>query len=99
MAFELEFTEEAIQDIREASKWYDSIKSGLGDDFLLSLEASVNHIQRNPLQYQIRYGKVRRVLLQRFPYQVIFVVNEQLIGVLGVIHTNRDPNAWQKRLK
>lgn len=38
-------------DATEAAKWYEDAKEGLGYEFLLVLEAKINTIQRNPLQF------------------------------------------------
>lgn len=99
MSYTLEFTEEARLDIQETVDWYDSRREGLGDEFLLSLEATVSNLQRNPFHYPLRYDQVRRILLRRFPYQVVFVMKEQTIGVPGVLHTRRDPTIWKKMAK
>lgn len=93
----LEFSEEARLDIQETIDWYDSRRMGLGKEFLLSLDNAINNLQVNPFQYPCQYNEVRRILLKRFPYQVIFVVNNQNIGVLGVLHTSRNPTIWKKR--
>ncbi|WP_158855837.1 type II toxin-antitoxin system RelE/ParE family toxin [Lunatibacter salilacus] len=95
----LEFSEEARLDIQETIDWYDSRKMGLGKEFLLSLDETINNLQNNPFQYPYQHNEVRRILLKRFPYQVMFVVANQNIGVLGVIHTSRNPTIWKKRAK
>jgi len=69
MKFNLEIGEYARLDIKEAIEWYNFKRKGLGDEFLLSLEASVSQLQRDPLLYAAQYGQIRRLLLKRFPYQ------------------------------
>jgi plasmid stabilization system protein ParE len=39
----------------------------------------------------------RRALLKRFPYAVYFAVDNEIIVVLAVFHTSRDPESWRRR--
>jgi toxin ParE1/3/4 len=43
-------------------------------------------------------GRLRRVLLQRFPYAVYYKVYATGISVVGVIHGRRHPNTWLRRV-
>ena len=42
---------------------------------------------------------VRRVLLRRFPYKVIYRLVKEKIVVEAVMHTRREPEAWKSRLE
>jgi hypothetical protein len=41
---------------------------------------------------------VRRLLVDRFPYALVFVESETEIRVLAVAHTRRRPGYWRSRL-
>ncbi len=87
----------AEQDIKDAAHWYNERNEGLGNDFLLALEAALNVIQRNPNQYQFIYKEVKRAFTTRFPYGIYFITHGNVIYVLGVVHTSRNPRLWRKR--
>ena len=89
---------EAESDIKEAYLWYEGRRPGLGEEFILSLEAAFSAIQRQPELYQIVYEQVRRELIKRFPYGVFYVYENEEIVVLAVFHIRRDPKMWQKRV-
>lgn len=95
----LEITKEAKLDIEEAWLWYEEIRTGLGEDFLLSLEATLNQLKRQPLLYEIKYKEVRVCLLKRFPYKVIYFLDNDKIIVLAVFHGHRNPETWKDRVK
>jgi len=42
-------------------------------------------------------GKLRRALVQRFPFGVFYVLTERHIVVVAVLHAARDPRLWGKR--
>ena len=89
---------EAEQDLSEAYNWYENQLPGLGEDFILRVEASFYSIRYDPQAYPIIYKKVRRKLVRRFPYGVYFVIDQTKISVLAVMHASRHPKHWRNRI-
>jgi hypothetical protein len=42
MIYQLELTQEARLDVEDAWYWYESKRTGLGEEFLISLKAAIN---------------------------------------------------------
>ncbi|MDP2334885.1 MAG: type II toxin-antitoxin system RelE/ParE family toxin [Bacteroidota bacterium] len=84
-------------DAMNAANWYNSRRDGLGNEFLLALEAKFYTLRRNPLQYLCIYKNIRRALTERFPYGVFFIIENEVVYVLAIIHTSRSPKIWKKR--
>jgi plasmid stabilization system protein ParE len=84
-------------DATDAFDWYADKREGLGDEFLLALDAAFNAIQRNPYHYQIVYKNVRRALTARFPYGLFFIIEDSIVYVLAIQHTSRSPKIWKDR--
>jgi plasmid stabilization system protein ParE len=97
MTYELDIRSEAEEDLAEAFAWYEAQVSGLGLDFLLSVDAVFNSILRSPFLYPIVYRTVRRALTRRFPYQILYVVEEKRAVVLAVFHAKRNPRRFHER--
>ena len=97
MDYNLTVRKEAETDIAEAFDYYESCRKNLGHDFLLAVEASLNKIQRNPLLYKEIHRQIRRVFINRFPYRIYFVMIENTLVVIGVIHARKNPLHWKKR--
>ena len=87
----------AEEDAKDAANWYNEKREGLGNEFLLALEAALNAIQRNPNHYQVVYKGLKRALTVRFPYGIFFTVEGDTIYVLAIVHTSRSPKVWKKR--
>lgn len=87
----------AQADIREAALWYESRRPGLGSEFTLRIDALVERIAQNPLQFPEIGSGVRRALFQRFPYALYFVVAACPV-VIAVLHQHRHPDTWKERL-
>jgi plasmid stabilization system protein ParE len=86
----------AKADIRRASLWLESARSGLGSEFLVSVDQAVEKIGRNPLTFRKVKGENRRVNLERFDYALFYRVEGQAIVVAGV-HGRRDPKYLKER--
>lgn len=89
---------EAEQDLNQAYQWYESQRKGLGDDFLLCVEGGLARLTRNPELYQKIHGNIRRILIDRFPFSIFFILNEQHIAILAVLHARRNPTTWKGRI-
>ena len=88
---------EAEGEIVDAFDWYGSRVPGLGADFLLSVDAIMNAILRNPQHYPRVHRIVRRALMRRFPYEVFFVEDDERVVVVSVFHAKRNPKRWRRR--
>lgn len=87
----IRFSVEASTELEAAMWWYEEQRRGLGQQFLLSLEASLDSIIRTPQLYPILYkDNIRRALLKRFPYGIIFREKEERIEVISIFHSSRD---------
>jgi plasmid stabilization system protein ParE len=89
---------EAEAELAEAVDWYESRGKGLGADLLRSVEAAVEAIQRNPEMYPVIFAAVRRAVLRRFPYSLLFVTSDDEIAILACMHGRRDPRRWEERV-
>ena len=85
-------------DIEAAFEWYESEQSGLGLEFLDEVRATYARVLDGPLKYQELRSGIRRALTRRFPYAVYFSVEDDLIIVIAVLDTARDPAEWQFRI-
>ena len=88
---------EADRDIETAFEWYEKEQPGLGRDFLDQLRVAYDRIAEGPLKYPRLRSNTRRALLKRFPYGIYFSVENEVVVVLAVLHTSRDPALWQRR--
>ena len=97
MPHELIVRPEAEAELADAYAWYEQRVQGLGDQFILSVDAVFQAVIRGPQQYPQVFKTVRRALLHRFPYAVLFVETESRITVLAVFHAKRNPKRWKNR--
>ena len=88
---------EADSDIEAAFEWYEKEQAGLGVEILDQLRITYDQITDGPLKYPRLRLNTRRALLKRFPDAVYFAIENEIVVVLAVLHTSRDPAEWQRR--
>jgi len=84
-------------DIEAAFDWYEGEEPGLGFEFVDELRHAYRRILDGPFKYQELRSGVRRSITRRFPYAIYFSVEDEVIVVVAVLHTARDPAEWQQR--
>lgn len=98
VAARLVLTLEVKQDITEVYTWYENQRIGLGEEFLVSVEASLEAIRRFPELRAPVHENYRRAMVRRFPYCIFYEFETSTVTVFSVIHTARDPAKWRARL-
>lgn len=91
--------EAAEEEMADAISWYESKEQGLGTRLRREIEAAISKIQQRPNSYQLVKGsKVRRILIDKFPYSIFYIIDEDQIFVISVFHTSRNPLIWHDRV-
>lgn len=92
------FLKPAQLEVDDAVEWYDSQSQGLGIRFLDDLDRTIRRIAAFPLSYTEIEPDLRRCLLTRFPYGIIYGIDSDTIIVIAVAHLHRKPRYWIDRL-
>jgi plasmid stabilization system protein ParE len=92
------FTQAASAELTQAQNWYENEVPGLGRRFRQAVDTVIQRINASPRQFPVIYKNVRRALLHRFPYALMFVIEpDDTLTVIACFHGSRDPAHWQKR--
>ncbi len=97
MTYKISFRKFAIKDVEDIIEWYGRIDTKLSADFLKELNASIYLIKKNPLQYSFFYKDYLKANTIRFPYKIIYKVNEDEIVILAIVHHKRYHRVWRSR--
>ena len=95
----------AVDEIHAAAAWYEERRSGLAADLLGEVEQTLELISQRPATFPClgampRYLTVRRALLHRFPYALIFLaLPSGDLRVVAFAHAKRRPGYWLWRVR
>jgi len=93
----LSFHRLAERELNDAALYYESESPGLGVIFLDEIEHFIEAIAKNPSGGIKVRGQVRRRILRRFPYGILYSVKAEGIRILAIMHLKRRPMYWAGR--
>jgi plasmid stabilization system protein ParE len=70
----------------------------LGTRLLTEVISAVEYIEEFPELAALGEHSVRRKVLARFPYSILYMIQQGELIILAVAHQSRRPNYWIDRL-
>lgn len=92
------FHEAAEAELAEAVSYYDGKASGLGERLLSEVKAATRYIEEHPEIAPVIDLGVRAKVLVRFPYSLMYVVEDSELFIVAVAHQSKRPAYWVDRL-
>lgn len=93
----IEFHPEALEEYKEAARYYEGCQTGLGHRFIASVEHAIEHIIEKPELWKPFEKDVRRYLTRVFPYAILYSIEPEYILIIAVMHCHREPGYWKHR--
>ncbi len=93
MQYRISFRQEANAELTNAYIWYEEQQKGLGERFVAKIQQRLTQIINNPEKYKVVYKNYREITIEKFPYQIIYVIEKlkRQILIIAVFHTKRNP--------
>ncbi len=88
----------AQKEVDDTVDWYNKQATGLGREFLDELDRAVRRIVAFPMSCTEIESGLRRCLLARFPYGLIYGVDGETVVVVAAAHLHRKPRYWVDRI-
>jgi toxin ParE1/3/4 len=98
----LRWASPALQEAEAIVEYYEQRRVGLGNEFALVLGESLQKIKAHPAGFSLletlptELG-YRRLRMPQFPYLIVFRHSREMIEIIAITHTSREPNYWRNR--
>lgn len=90
--------EAAREEFSAAVSWYEEQRPGLGAEFFDAVVHATALIQAHPEIGTLPSDRrTRRLLVQKFPYQVVYRLSDEHIIIVAIAHLKRRPGYWKRR--
>lgn len=93
----IEFSPEAKAEFSDGESYYERQMPGLGARFRTDVRDALKRMRHWPLATPIERGEIRRMILSRFPYKLLYSVERDHLYILAVAHMHRAPEYWVDR--
>ena len=91
------FHDLATLELNEAAQYYENESAGLGQSFITEVERGTHEIVQYPEAGLVMRGSIRRRLIRRFPYALLYRVKPTEVRILAVMNLKRRPAYWVGR--
>ena len=90
---------DALAEAEAATEWYRRRSVRAAEMLLDELDRAIDRIGDHPGQFPEYAFGARRMVLQRFPYLVIFRETAAGVEIIAVAHGRRRPGYWRDRVE
>jgi plasmid stabilization system protein ParE len=91
----IQFLEKARDELDSAIEYYEVERIGLGAEFLEEVISALDRIAKYKNAWHPLSENTRRCQTRRFPYGLIYSVEDEFILIISVSHLHRRPNHWK----
>jgi plasmid stabilization system protein ParE len=92
------FTELAKEELTDAVAYYEFEEPGLGKKFQKEVKSAITRIIHFPTAWSIEQGEIRKCLMHKFPYKILYSLERDHLLVIAIAHQHRRPDYWIDRL-
>ena len=87
----VEFSRRAVDELQEASEWYEARQAGLGQAFIEAARETADRIAEHPRAFPFAVEDMRRANFpKRWPYSLFFVVRPDRSIVIATLSQRQD---------
>lgn len=85
-------------ELREARNWFDQRSPLSATAFAHAVDNAVSRIAAAPGKYPPAEYGTRKLVLQRFPFNIFYLADESEVVIVAVAHQKRRPGYWGSRV-
>jgi plasmid stabilization system protein ParE len=97
MAFDVTILHGATIEVTEILDWYNEQNDFSAGEFHNDYLSSIEKLKANPQFYSYIHKQFRRLLMEKFPYKIIYEITGNKVIIYRVSHTSRDDRNWFKQ--
>ena len=91
------FHPEAKEEFLASVEYYEQCSAGLGEDFAREVYVAIRSAEAYPGSWPILGHGIRRCLVHRFPYAILYDATSFDLFILAVMNLHRHPDYWKHR--
>ena len=93
MSYQHYFEPGALKEYLAALKWYKKRSDKAATNFVKEIDNAISIICSDPLRFRISYKQFREIALKKYPFYIIYSIEEakKQVLIFSVFHVKRNP--------
>jgi len=88
----VEYHPETVLELKEATRFYENQRHGLGDEFREEIYHTIDKIVADPFLHRPVKGQIRRCFVHRFPFSIFYrIIGKEVLRILVIKHHRQHP--------
>lgn len=88
----------AREEFQDAIKYYEIQQTGLCRKFQTDIKSAILRLKEFPNAYIVIKENIRRCLLHKFNYSILYTIRNNYILIVAISHQHRQPDYWVDRI-
>ncbi|WP_145348171.1 type II toxin-antitoxin system RelE/ParE family toxin [Rosistilla ulvae] len=94
---QVDFHPAATIELSESAEWYTERSSRAARNFLVAVDIAITSIMDAPKRFINIDDRHQSCSVIKFPFQIVFRVDDDRIVIIAVAHAKRRPGYWRGR--
>jgi len=95
----IEFLPLAKSELDDAVKYYNLQVQGLGSRYKSEVKSTIKRVAVFPTAFIEVKPEIRRCIMHKFPYNIYYSIQDNIILILAIAHQHRKPDYWIDRVQ
>src|SRR5215211_106256 len=93
MNYSVAYQPRAIADYEQAVAWYKEKSKQASENFEAAVEERIDVLRADPHRYRKTYKQFHEVAVKKYPYSVVYLINEKAkqVVISSIYHHRRNP--------
>jgi len=99
LATNIKYLSLAKKEFFDAISYYENQQLNLGRTFESNIKNSIKRISEFPEVYVKVKADIRRCVAHKFPYNILYSIEDNHILIIAIAHQHRKPDYWLDRIQ
>lgn len=94
------YQQRAIKEYEEAASWYKERSTKAAENFDVEVKNKIDILRGEPTRFRKTYKEFREVKLNRYPFNIIYLVDKtkMIVVIASIYHNKRNPKKKYRKL-
>ncbi|MDR2205413.1 MAG: type II toxin-antitoxin system RelE/ParE family toxin [Flavobacteriaceae bacterium] len=89
--YSIAYNPKALEEYEQSVEWYAERSIQASENFIIEVQRCIKAIKNNPTGFKNRYRNYYEITLQKYPFDIVYIIDTEKIVIVSVYHHKRNP--------